>query len=155
MKRAAAMALAGLLLCNLVAGVALAASDDVANDVAGEVMSPFCPGVTLENCPSDAAVALRARIAAWAERGWSKQRIVDELVAEYGATIRAVPPASGSGLWAWIAPALALLAGAAAAGFIARRWSRHPRPSAPVGAAVSPEIRARLDDELRTLRGET
>jgi cytochrome c-type biogenesis protein CcmH/NrfF len=133
--------------------VAGAAPEDLANEIAAKVMSPFCPGVTLENCPSDKAVALRARIESWAENGWDEDRIMAELVDLYGDPIRAVPPASGSGLWAWLAPGVAVLGGAALVTWLARRWARRPPASNDELPVVGAETRARIDKELDALRG--
>jgi cytochrome c-type biogenesis protein CcmH len=139
----------------LAAPYAHASADDVASSVANEVASPFCPGVTLENCPSDAAVALRAKILAHAEAGWSKDRILTWLEDEYGPSIRAVPRPSGTGLWAWLAPGLALLAGVIVASVLARRWTARRAGEVDVEpTAISGDMRARIDDELRALRGE-
>jgi cytochrome c-type biogenesis protein CcmH/NrfF len=154
MRRAgASLAAAAVLVCALI-GPARASAEDLANEIAAKVMSPFCPGVTLENCPSDKAVALRARIESWAQDGWGEERIMDELVELYGDPIRALPPARGSGLWAWLAPGIALLGGAVLAIALARRWSGRPRATtSDDAAAVSAETRARLKEELDALRG--
>jgi cytochrome c-type biogenesis protein CcmH/NrfF len=147
---AAALALPAIALS---AGAADAAPQDVANSISQEVMSPFCPGVTLHDCPSDNAVALRAKLADFAARGWSKARIIGWLKTQYGPDVLAVPPDRGAGLAAWVLPAIALLAGAAVAVVLARRWTRPTRPETdgPV-APVSPGMRARLDAELARLR---
>jgi cytochrome c-type biogenesis protein CcmH len=154
MKRAIApMALAIAFACMSIVP-ASAAPDDLANEIAAKIMSPFCPGVTLENCPSDKAVALRERIEGWAQQGWDEGEIMARLVDLYGDPIRALPPASGTGLWAWIAPALALLAGAGIATVLARRWTKRPATQPDREATVVPaETRARLNEELDALRG--
>jgi cytochrome c-type biogenesis protein CcmH/NrfF len=131
---------------------AWAEPEDVANRISSEVMSPYCPGVTLHDCPSDAAVQLRDRILGWAAAGWSEDRILDRLEAEYGASIRSTPPASGVGLGAWIAPVAAVALGLAGAWFVARRWSRRREP--PAGADPSVAQRTRLDAELAQVREE-
>ncbi len=136
-------------------GLAAAAPEDVANDVSEQIMSPFCPGVTLHDCPSDSAVALRDRIQALAEEGLGRGEIITVLEREYGAAIRAVPPASGSGLFAWVLPGLAALAGAGIGWLLLRRWVH--APATPDGSDetvhVSPGDRQRLDAELKKLRG--
>ena len=154
MRRAcASVALAAVLVCSL-AGPAGASAEDLANEIAAKVMSPFCPGVTLENCPSDKAVALRARIESWAQDGWGEERILDELVELYGDPIRALPPARGSGLWAWLAPGIALLGGAALAITLARRWTGRPGVTVDDEVVELPtETRARIKEELDALRG--
>ena len=142
-----------IVLC-LWAAPASASPEDLANEIAGQVMSPFCPGVTLASCPSDKAIALRDRIESWARDGWSESRIMSELVALYGEPIRALPPRDGSGLWAWLAPALGIAGGIALAGVLARRWSRRPaRTSTGDPGTISPETRARIAEELDALRG--
>jgi cytochrome c-type biogenesis protein CcmH len=154
MRRTSVAAVLGVVLVCAVAGPARASAEDLANEISAKIMSPFCPGVTLENCPSDRAVALRDRIEGWAEDGWGEQRIMAELVDLYGEPIRALPPAGGAGLWAWLAPGIALLAGAALAVSLARKWSARPGPRAEEEAVtVSAETRARLNEELDALRG--
>ncbi|MQA99419.1 MAG: hypothetical protein GEU78_03875 [Actinobacteria bacterium] len=125
--------------------------EDLANRISGEIMSPYCPGVTLHDCPSDAAVELRGRILGWARDGWSRERILDRLEAEYGASIRSTPPASGAGLWAWVMPAVAVGAGLLAATAVARRWSRRRAPEQNLDEPT-PSQRSRLDSELAQAR---
>ena len=133
----------------VLAGAARAATpDQVAADIAAEVMSPYCPGVTLHDCASREAAELRERIARWVAAGRTRAQILDELEAEYGAAIRAAPPMEGSGLYAWVVPALALLAGAGAALVLSRRWTH----GAPRTTPISSEERARVQAELARLR---
>lgn len=136
-------------------GVAAAAPEDVANDVSEQIMSPFCPGVTLHDCPSDSAVALRDRIEALAEEGFGREEIIAQLERDYGASIRAVPAAEGTGLWAWVVPGLAALGGAGIGWLLLHRWVRVPaRPDAYDEAVhITPADRRRLDHELKKLRG--
>lgn len=148
-------------LLSFVAALALAvpapahaAPEDVANEVAQEVMSPYCPGVTLHDCPSRSAQEMREEIAGWARDGMTKEEIVTRLEDEFGPSIRAVPRGSG-GLFAWLLPAAALAVSAAAAVFLARRWAqRRPDPPARPPAA-SPDATARLNAELDRLRAES
>jgi cytochrome c-type biogenesis protein CcmH/NrfF len=133
---------------------AVATPEDVANDISSEIMSPYCPGVTLHDCPSEQAIALRERIVAWAAAGWSRGRILETLEAEFGPQIRAVPPAEGKGILAWLLPALGAVAGVAVAWTVARRWSSRGRfaasPAPP--ARASEEDRMRVNAELARLR---
>ena len=129
---------------------AFGAPQDVANEISGEVMSPFCDGVTLHDCPSQTAADLRAQIEQWASQGWTKAEIIDELENRYGERIYATPRNS-EGLGAWILPGLALIAGLAGAGLLARRWARRtPTETPPVAAADH----ARVERELAALREE-
>jgi cytochrome c-type biogenesis protein CcmH/NrfF len=135
--------------------VAVAAGpQDVANNISEHVMSPFCPGVTLHDCPSDNAIKLRSQIARWATLGWSRQRIMNKLLAEYGPDIRAVPSGSGASLLVWLLPAVAVVAGAGIAGMLARRWSGQRTPLRPP-RKLGPNDRRRLDEELAIFRNET
>ena len=148
-----ALALVALALA-LAPSPAHAAPEDVANAVSQEVMSPYCPGVTLHDCPSSSAQEMREEIAEWARSGMTKDESLGRLEDEFGPSIRAVPRGSG-GLFAWLLPAVVLVAGAVAALYFARRWSRQrPSTSAPVPAA-SPEAAARLSAELDRLRAES
>lgn len=149
MTRLVARAALGLLL--VASPAAAGGAEDLANRISAEVMSPYCPGVTLHDCPSDAAVQLRDRILGWARDGWSRERILDRLEAEYGASIRSTPPASGAGLGAWVTPAVAVGAGLIAAAAAARRWSRRRSVEEDPGEPT-PAQRSRLDAELARMR---
>ena len=145
----------GALALLLWPGIASAAPEDVANDVSEQIMSPFCPGVTLHDCPSDSAVALRDRIELLAEEGFDREEIISLLERDYGTAIRAVPAAEGSGLWAWVVPVLAALGGAAIGWLLLRRWVHVPAPPDAYDETVhiTPADRQRLDRELKKLRG--
>jgi cytochrome c-type biogenesis protein CcmH len=131
---------------------ALASPQDQANDLSGEIMSPFCPGVTLHECPSAEAIQLRDRIAGWFAAGQSRSEIMQRLEDEYGAGIRAAPGLGGSGLAAWLLPVIALLIGLGVAAVLLRRWTRAPQATV-AGAVVAPLERERVDAELAGLRG--
>ena len=138
----------------LMSGPAQAAPQDVANDISERVMSPFCPGVTLHDCPSDSAVALRDRITAMAEDGFTSDQIMSALEREYGDTIRAEPLKSGRGLIAWILPALAAIVAISVAWVLMRKWATVPETPAGYDPDVhiTPVDRRRLDAELDRLR---
>lgn len=144
------LAIAAALL--VVAVPAYAAPQDVANEISREMMSPYCPGVTLQACPSEASRDLRLRIAGWAERGMSKAAIWERLEAEFGSDIRATPGTDGSGLWAWVLPIGATLAGIALAVTLALRWSRRRAASPETATPVTQQQRLRLERELSALR---
>ncbi|MGH2788577.1 MAG: cytochrome c-type biogenesis protein [Actinomycetota bacterium] len=133
-----------------------ASADDpssVANRVSQEVMSPFCDGLTVHDCPSQQSEELRFEILEMARAGMSSQEIVDELVTRYGERIRGVPEPTGVGLLVWVLPVVAVVAGAAVAFALARRFAgRTPAPLSGGGVGPSPEERARLDAELAAAR---
>ena len=149
MKRALAVA---CLLLVLVPGRALADPDDVANSVSQKIMSPFCPGLTLHDCPSDAAADLREEIAGWAGDGMTEKQIIDRLEDEFGPGILATPPAEGSGLIAWLLPIAGLGAASVIGILLARRWTRKAPPEGPEPPDAASGDRMRLEAELREIR---
>jgi cytochrome c-type biogenesis protein CcmH len=148
------LALVAVALTTALAAPAARAGDpsQTAAEISAGVMSPFCPGLTLQDCPSDAARRLRDRIERWVRGGASREQIMARLRRDYGPGIAAMPPAEGSGLLAWLVPAAAVLVGGAGAWWLARRWSaREQTDSVP---EPSPEERRRLARELAQLRQE-
>lgn len=133
-----------------VAGPASADPQDVANEISREMISPYCPGITLHDCPSDSSRELRRKIVGWAEDGADKDTIWARLEADFGDDIRATPSTDGSGLWAWLLPIGAGLGGIVLAVSLALRWSR--RSDDGPSDAITPEQRRRLDVELAALR---
>lgn len=96
-----------LLFASLLSTAALAQSpDESAKRVYGLVMSPFCPGRLLSDCPSEQATELKEQIRRDFEGGATEEAIVSELAERYGPTIRAMPTGSGMGLVAWVVPPL-------------------------------------------------
>lgn len=139
----------------VLAGPAAAAPEDVANRVSNQIMSPFCPGVTLHDCPSKEADDLREQIRNWSAEGWSEDQIMAELTAEYGPGISAVPPDDVGGLAPWLLPALVAGGGLFLTGALARRWTKareedrkHEELEQRRSLRVSPAQRQRLDAEL-------
>ena len=132
---------------------AVAAPEDVANRIASDTTSPFCPGVTLHDCPSSEAEELRSKIIGFASDGKSESFIRGWLFDQYGVT-RMSPPPEGEGWLAWILPAAALVLGLFFAAALARRWVRlrDADRAAGRGVPVSEEERRRLDDELDAYR---
>ena len=87
-------------------------------------MSPFCPGVTIAECPSTQAKSLAAWIVVQAESGRSKEDVLDQLYERYGDEVRAAPRAEGFGLAAYAVPALGFLGGGIAVVLFLRRATR-------------------------------
>jgi cytochrome c-type biogenesis protein CcmH/NrfF len=97
--------IARLLVVLLVASAAFStawaqdqAVDTKANELFDEVMSPFCPGRTLANCPSPQAAALRDQIRERLVAGATGEEIVDTLYAAYGDIVLGAPRPRGRGL---------------------------------------------------------
>lgn len=138
----------------LLSGAANRSPQQLASHVAGEVMSPFCEGVTLRECASPEADRLRVRILAWAENGFTESEIMDRLVSEYDSGIIASPAFSGKGVIPWLG-AVAIVSGALALGISrVRRFGTH-RPDVRAESAAShpaTHLRARLEEKLAHLR---
>ena len=116
------------------------------------IMSPYCQGLTLADCPTSGAVAMRQRIHTWLEEGRSSEWIVNELAGEYGEWIRSAPRFAGFGLLAWLAPGVALILGGVWVGGYMRRNTK-PRPDVQASpseqAGTSAQPQADTEDEAR------
>ena len=115
--------------------------------------SPFCPGFMLEVCPSPNAAALRDSIEMLAEQGVKADSIVEWMLARHGEQWRALPPARGRSLFAWLVPPAAVLLGIATVVVVLRRL-RKPPDGPPPSGDVSDEESARLDAAIRELETE-
>lgn len=115
-----------------------------------EVMSPFCPGLTLADCPSPAAFDLRNEIDARLKRGESRQAILDELVAAYGPQLLADPSDTALGRVVWGVPLVLSALAALAVTVFVRRATREVH-TAPDSTAAPSTDHHRLDEELAAL----
>jgi cytochrome c-type biogenesis protein CcmH/NrfF len=85
-----------------------------------DILSPYCPGLTLESCPSPQADSLRKAIRSRYEGGEDIQGITVSLREHYGPDVLGKPPVSGLGAAAWLGPVLLVVVGAVAI----QRWLR-------------------------------
>ena len=150
MRRAVAFALLLLLLAPAAATAATCPKTSLA-DVENEVMCPVC-GVPLGLATeSPQAQRERAFIQREAAACKSKQQIKDELVAQFGDRVLALPPDKGFDLTVYLVPAAIVLAGLAAVTTIAVRRRRRPRDQEtpdPGTPALAGEDAARLQADL-------
>lgn len=127
--------------------------------LANELMSPFCPGRTLNDCPSNQAAELKRWILAQETAGRGQAEVEADLYSRYGDVILQAPRATGFGLAAYALPVAAVVAGAAlVVTFLRRQGARGggadgsgPAPSraAPPAAEGEPAaLEAALDAEL-------
>jgi cytochrome c-type biogenesis protein CcmH/NrfF len=113
-----------------------------AYDVAAEMMSPFCPGRTIADCPSSAAKSLVLWLIVQESAGRTRADVEQELYDRYGDQIRPAPRAEGFGLAAYVLPVLAFAGGGLLVFAYLYRNTRHE------DAVVSPTP---LDPELERI----
>ncbi len=83
-----------------------------AQSIFTSVMSPYCPGKLLSDCPSAKASELKKTIREELSKGLSKEEVITKLNDDYGEeTLKAVPDSSGFGILAWLVPILFLISG--------------------------------------------
>lgn len=138
--RAAAM----LLLVNILAMGAQA--EGFAYDLAGELMSPFCPGRTLASCPSPQAAELVQWISLQEAAGATREDVIEMLIDRFGEEILGAPPAKGITLWAYVFPVAGFLVGGGLVALALRRLVRRgvvaesdTGPDGGSGQAVEPD----------------
>jgi cytochrome c-type biogenesis protein CcmH len=161
--RRSALACAVALLA-VAAGPATPASatapDASLTDIEDQVMCVSCH-TPLAVSESPQGNAEREFIRSMIARGDSRHRILDELVAQYGPGVLALPRAHGFNLVVYILPPAVVLAALAALVYSLPRWRRRASAAEAAGAvsgsagAVSgaapgldPADALRLDDEL-------
>jgi len=132
-------------------GEARAESSGWARELESEMMSPYCPGRSLIECPSPQATELRLWIAAQEKAGLSRGEVEAQLVQQFGDQLRHSPRAVGFGLWAYLVPGLALLAGGGlVVAFLRRqRVDAAGAPQAKAPPVRDPELERALEEELR------
>jgi cytochrome c-type biogenesis protein CcmH len=144
-------AVAALLLVVLAPPASAATPQFSEEQLETEVMCPVC-GTRLDLSHSPAADQIRAFIEQKRDAGWTKQQVKDALVAQFGQRILATTPTSGSGLFAWLVPLVAGLAGVAIAAGLVVAWRRRPRGEpVPAAAPLDDAARRRVDEALREL----
>jgi cytochrome c-type biogenesis protein CcmH len=146
--------LAFIFVIALVAAGSAAASEQhpTLAELEDELVCPTCK-TTLAMSDAPVAERMRAFIRARIAAGDTKSEIKDKLVAQFGESVLAAPPARGFNVLAWLIPIAGALAAVVAVAFLARRWSRS-RGDAPAGTAadgrrpLDPDLERRVDEEL-------
>jgi formate-dependent nitrite reductase complex subunit NrfG len=144
------------LIIAVVACVGLAAASQYtpevereASRVSGSVMSPFCPGRLIADCPSPAAIELREQIRKRIAAGETAEAIQAELLDTYGEFVRAAPTGKGFDLAAWLVPPIGLaLAAIAVMLWMRRRGAKLAPESADTVSVLNAADRARIEAEL-------
>jgi cytochrome c-type biogenesis protein CcmH/NrfF len=130
------------------------AEESQAAAIARQTMSPFCPGRTLADCPSEYATEWRQDIRQMLADGRSAEQIQDELERRAGANLSGIP---AHGTSYWVPAAFALLGVGVLASIFVRlrknssssRAERPPAADAGTAPKSAPIDDARLEAELR------
>jgi cytochrome c-type biogenesis protein CcmH/NrfF len=126
--------------------------DRKAHDLYQKVFSPFCPGRSLNDCPSSKAQELKAEMRSKLESGVPPETILEGVFETFGQKYRAVPQYSGFGKLVWWVP-LGFLAIGMVVVFLTT--SRQKQGSAGADNAQSeslaPETKAAIEKELASL----
>ena len=140
-----------VVLAILVLGASGVAAKSFSYDLAGELMSPYCPGRTLSSCPSPQAAELVQWMVVQEAGGATREEIIDMLVERFGEEILGAPPAKGAMLWAYVVPIAGFVLGGALVVVALRRLvARDVVKDAASGHAVG-AAGAKADDDLAKL----
>jgi cytochrome c-type biogenesis protein CcmH len=121
-------------------------------DLFTQLMSPYCPGRTLMDCPSSQAAELRSWITEQEQAGRSRSDVEEQLYEQFGDVILQAPRAQGFGLAAYLLPVVAVLVGGAIVWLFLRRQAGGAGGAtvgSPTPVVLDPEIERRIDEELR------
>jgi cytochrome c-type biogenesis protein CcmH len=118
-------------------------------DVENDVMCVVC-NEPLAVSQSPQADRERAFINNLIAKGYTKHQIERAMVAQYGPSVLALPPAHGFNLTVYVLPPAILLLGAGALAFALPRWRRRTRAAAEGDPlpALDPSDAHRLDEDL-------
>ena len=132
--------------------------DTQAQRLFGKLMSPFCPGLTLAQCPSPGADSLRQDIRTRLAAGETPGAITTDYASDWGEQMLGTPPVRDWGVLLWTLPGVLLLGGTVALALWLRTLRRRAVEileeqvaagrAAGEGAPPEPALRRRLDEEL-------
>ena len=120
-----------------------------ANELARDLMSPFCPGRTLADCGSPDAAVVREEIRKALGAGESPESVRARIETRFGDRVVGVPrehPCAGDERRDREPPARALVAGAGVLALVIRRALQPPSASAPIPPEVERELTRELDE---------
>jgi cytochrome c-type biogenesis protein CcmF len=126
-------------------------------DLQGEIicMCGTCGRKRIGECTCGMAADMRAEVAKLVAEGKTREQVYQYYIDKYGSQEPLASPIDkGFNRLAWFLPYLVGASGAGMIGFAAFRWSRRDHAAdaaAPVTSTEDPDLRARLDDELRDL----
>jgi len=132
-------------------GVGASEPEGWAYRLSNDLMSPFCPGRTLAECPSPQADDLRMWIIVQEASGRSEADVVEELYARYGDVLRSAPEVRGIGITAYALPIAVFLGGGILVAWVLRKiTSKSQRTTGATASAIAPP----LDPEFERLMDE-
>jgi len=120
--------------------------------LASELMSPYCPGRALPDCPSPQAAELREWIILQERDGRSKKDVMRQLLVRFGEGLLQKPRAQGFGLTAYGLPIVGVIAGGALLFvFFRRQIARAAQEPAAPGfqSPADPDLERLVDEEFR------
>lgn len=134
-------------------------SDDEVNLIAHELYCPVCENTPLDVCPTEACRQWRELIRQQLSEGWSKARIQQYFVEQYGARVLAEPPRTGLNWLIYLIPPATILAGALLLLRALRVWTRRSDSASSTDANRAVETPgseprtdayvSRIEDELK------
>jgi cytochrome c-type biogenesis protein CcmH len=131
--------------------------DQEARAIDAMLIAPCCFSQQVSVHQSAAADEVKRDVRSRLAAGETRQQILDAYVSRYGKRILADPPAVGFDLMLYVTPLIMLVASIWLVTAAVRRVTRQ-QPAALNGVqdhaaaeAASPDVEARLDDELRDL----
>lgn len=128
------------------------ALDKEATTLYQQVFSPFCPGRSLNDCPSSKAAELKDEMRAQLEAGKSGDEILQGVFAKYGEQYRTVPKFAGVGILVWLVPVSFVVLGLLLAiSFSLRRGRTTVSESGGATAPLSEEDERKIQEELSRL----
>jgi cytochrome c-type biogenesis protein CcmH len=116
-----------------------------------QLRCPVCQGESVADSPADISTAIRADVRRRLAAGQSAQAIEAFYVSKYGPHVLLAPPSTGVGSFAWLAPPLLILGGAALLITLIRQWrssGRPPAEPAPAYETYLERVRKELAAEL-------
>lgn len=113
-----------------------------AHELARDLMSPYCPGRTLAECPSPDALAVREEIRAALREGEAPESIRTRIEARFGDQVVGVPREHVG----WALPVLLLVAGACVLVVVLRRVVGRGRAASALTPEMERELQRELDD---------
>ena len=149
---AGAGVVAAVLALGLAAPVLASNAHPSESEIETLLVCPTCHE-TLDESNSAVAQQMKTEIRKRIGQGWTKQQILDEMVASFGPGVLSTPATHGFDLLAWALPIGGIGVGALALGGGAWYWTRQgrrdPRPGDDEGAgAMDPDLERLVDDEL-------